>query len=349
MNSNHLPLNSSKSRFEGCTITGALAVTAFVSDGVTIVHGPAGCTHHNLSLLHSTILGIDARPLPKVQSTALSEQQIIFGGEDRLENVIASVAAGRPGAIFVIPTCVVETIGDDVQAVCSRDWGLPVLAIPSGGFLGGSFRDGFINALLGLEPLIGVSEDCCYGVNIIGEKNLEFEAGENYREVKRLLDTLGIPVNVRYIRDTSTEDLSRFGGAQLNILRDENLIAVGERFRERYGIPFITGFPAGLNATIRFIEDVAEAYEIDATSAVRDEQRRQAAIRNDFADLRGKSVTFEAFGFQCAEFSMLREVAEAVGLTVAPEGTELPVPIGAPVGTTGVRRMLHQWRRFLHA
>jgi nitrogenase molybdenum-iron protein alpha/beta subunit len=349
MNSNRSHSNSSKSRFEGCTITGALAVTAFVSDGITIIHGPAGCTNHNLSLLHSTILGIDHRPLPRVLSTALSEQQIIFGGEERLEKVIASAAAKRPGAIFVISTCVVETIGDDVTAVCARDWGVPVLAIPSGGFLGGSFQDGFMNALIALEPLVGVPEDRCNGVNIIGEKNLEYEATENYREVKRLLDILGIPVNVRYIRDTTTGDLSHFGSARLNILRDESLVPIGERFRERYGIPFIVGFPVGLEGSIRFIEDIAEACAIDAATAISEEQRLQAAIRTNFGDLRGRSITFEAFGFQCAEFSMLREVAEAVGLTISPEGTELPVPIGAPVGTTGVRRMLHQWRRFLHA
>ncbi|MDD4252108.1 MAG: oxidoreductase, partial [Methanoculleus horonobensis] len=48
MNSNPSPSNSS--RFEGCTLTGALSVLTEVRDAVSVIHGPAGCTHHNFSL-----------------------------------------------------------------------------------------------------------------------------------------------------------------------------------------------------------------------------------------------------------------------------------------------------------
>jgi len=67
MNSNPSPLNSS--RFEGCTLTGALSVLTEVRDAVCIIHGPAGCAHHNFSLLHATLFSNDRLEVPRLLST----------------------------------------------------------------------------------------------------------------------------------------------------------------------------------------------------------------------------------------------------------------------------------------
>ena len=105
------------SRTEGCTITGALSVTTQVRDTVTIVHGPKGCTHHNFSLLHATGLDNDRISLPDLISTGISETDIIFGGERALERTLEMVAERDVGGIFVLSTCIIDTIGDDVAAV----------------------------------------------------------------------------------------------------------------------------------------------------------------------------------------------------------------------------------------
>ena len=113
MSSNPSPLNSS--RFEGCTLTGALSVLTEVRDAVCIVHGPAGCTHHNFSLLHATLLSNDRLEAPRLLSTRLTENDIIFGGEDALEKTIARALSVSPAptSVFVLSTCIVETIGAD--------------------------------------------------------------------------------------------------------------------------------------------------------------------------------------------------------------------------------------------
>ncbi|MDD4567408.1 MAG: oxidoreductase, partial [Methanoculleus chikugoensis] len=38
------------------------------------------------------------------------------------------------------------------------------------------------------------------------------------------------------------------------------------------------------------------------------------------------------------------ECAEALNLIVDPDGAAVPLPYPAPVGTAGLRRMLHRWR-----
>ncbi len=131
MTSNPLPIHIS--RFGGCTLTGALSVTTHVRDTVTIVHGPKGCTHHNFSLLHATGFDNDRSSLPDLISTGLSESDIIFGGEGALERTLDAVAERNVGAIFVLSTCIVDTIGDDVAASAAGTMECRLLPVPSGG------------------------------------------------------------------------------------------------------------------------------------------------------------------------------------------------------------------------
>ncbi|MDD4138098.1 MAG: nitrogenase component 1, partial [Methanoregula sp.] len=138
------------SRLGGCTLTGAISVTSHIRDAVTIVHGPKGCSHHNVSLLHATWLDNDHAVLPELVSTGLSETEVIFGGEETLRRAIGHAAGRNIHAIFVLSTCIVQTIGDDVEAVCAEEYGIPVIPVPTAGFLGGSFQDGMNNALVTL-------------------------------------------------------------------------------------------------------------------------------------------------------------------------------------------------------
>jgi nitrogenase molybdenum-iron protein alpha/beta subunit len=121
-------------------------------------------------------------------------------------------------------------------------------------------------------------------VNVIGEKNLEYEVEENYAEVCRLLGALGIPVNVRFLRDSSTRDISRLGAARLNILRDSEVRAVGERLLYRFDTPFIPSFPVGFTGTIRFIQEVADSFGVKSRG-VCEEKTLQNEILAEFEEL----------------------------------------------------------------
>jgi nitrogenase molybdenum-iron protein alpha/beta subunit len=346
MSLNPLPIHTS--RFGGCTLTGALSVTTQVKDTVTIVHGPKGCTHHNFSLLHATGLDNDRISIPDLISTGLSESDIIFGGEGALERTLDAVAKRRIGGIFVLSTCIVDTIGDDVAAVCARHYNVPVIPVPTAGFLGGTFQNGVNNALNAIADTVKPCKKIpC--VNIIGEKNLEYEVDENYAEVTRLLTALGIPVNVRFLRDSSLADISRLGAARLNILRDDDLCSVGERLQQRFGTPFISSYPVGLAGTIGFLEAVAGSFGMNCTRAVREEKVLQEEILCEFRDISGTSITFDHQSSAPDAFRVAGEVADRIAVTVNGDGCVVSLPLSPPVGTTGLRRMLHRWRRAIHA
>jgi nitrogenase molybdenum-iron protein alpha/beta subunit len=344
---NPLPIHTS--RFGGCTLTGALSVTTHIRNTVSIVHGPKGCTHHNFSLLHATGLDNETVTLPALVSTALCESDIVFGGEGALLRTLDAVAENDVEAIFVLSSCIVDTIGDDVAAICNREYGVPVVIVPTAGFLGGTFQNGVANALCAIA---GTAEPCPVNdcVNIIGEKNLEYEVEENYAEVIRLLDMLGVPVNIRYVHDIGFNEIGTLGAARLNILREPALIPVGNYLNERFGTPFIPSFPLGLSGTISFVGAVAGTFGIDSSRVVEKERLFQRDTLDGFSDLNGMSASFDPAMSDPEGVNSSSEVAEAVRMHMKKPGTSgVSLGPGTPVGTTGVRRMLHRWRRQLHA
>jgi len=346
MPSNPLPANLS--RLGGCTLTGALSVTSHIRDTVTIIHGPKGCTHHNASLLHAICLDDDRMVMPSLISTALGESEIIFGGEEALRTAIRHAAGQNIRALFVLSTCIVDTIGDDTSAVCAEEYGIPVIPIPTAGFLGGSFQDGMNNALIALA---GIAEPSPAngGINLIGEMNLEYEVRENSAEISRLLSLLGLRVNLHFVHDITFSQLSLLGAARLNILRSPALIPVGEYLRDRFGTPFIPSFPHGLSDTLAFLEQVAASCGIDGSTATSSEKSRQDEMLVMGFGLNRSSVVLDRAHTGDEDLRAAGELAARLGITVDSDGNGLCLPVGSAIGTAGTRRMLHRWRRMIHA
>lgn len=342
--------HSSTYRYEGCTLTGALSVTTAVTDGISIIHGPAGCAHHNLSLIFATLLDKESEPLPALCSDRIGEQEIIFGGEEKLTAAIRGAVRDGYASILVLGTCVTAAIGDDIASICGQDWPVPVIPVQTQGFLGGVFSTGFHNALsalAGLTPAIRErgeeqGEEPC--VNLIGEKNLEYEVDENATEVIRLLDQAGIGVNLRFVRSISTGEIATLGRADLNILREPSLATFGEELQQRFCTPYLDGFPVGLGGTLRFIREAAALCAVDGIIAIEEEEAFQAQMLDRFERIRGARVRFS----QPSDL-FTTELADQLGLIVSSDGAPVPVPVPLPVGTTGIRRMLHQWRRAIDA
>jgi len=341
------PLPWSSSRLEGCTLTGGLSVTTEVTDGVTIIHGPRGCSQHNASLIHATLLDHDTPHLLRIRSSDLDEVGVIFGGEGALASSIREAAAGDPSAVFVLSTCVVQTIGDDVGAVCRRDWGVPVIPIPGSGFLGGGFQDGMRNALVALGDLAGETGDRDGGITLVGEKNLEDDVEENFREVSRLLALLGEEVSLRFVRGIRGADIPGISRGRLNILREPELRPVGDVFATRFGTPCIDSFPVGIEGSLRFIEDTAGFLGLDPGKALEEEKAYQEEALAGFEDLRGERVRIPpSMGADADRFAT--SLSGSLGLLPRKDGVPLPLPSPLPIGTGGLVRLLHRWRRVLH-
>jgi nitrogenase molybdenum-iron protein alpha/beta subunit len=335
----------SSSRSEGCTLTGALSITTAVRDSVSIIHGPRGCAHHNFSLFHTVAMD-RGRPPPRILSSMISEKDVVFGGEEALEKALLKAVCMKPGQIFVLTSCVADAIGDDAAMVCSEDWPVPVMHIPTSGFLGGGFHDGERNALISLASIGDPREktrEGYGGITLVGEKNLEYEVDQNYTEMVRLLSLLGEEVRLRFVRDIDSREIGHVGRGSLNIIRETGLSPVGDALEARYGTPYISSFPLGLESTLAFLEHVAELSGKKAEIAVQQEKSRQQALVDEFRDIRGRSVRLEGI-WDPGEEDAVRELANRFDLAFDERGVPLPLPSPFPAGTSGIRRVLRRWR-----
>jgi len=330
-------------RTEGCTLTGALSVTMAVTDGITVIHGPDGCVHHTTSLIHALQIDHDLSFFPIILSSSLTESEVIFGGEEALEGIIKSAAARNPGIICVLSSCVSAAIGDDVRAVCASSAVPDIIVVPTGGFLGGGFTDGVEQALLALSTLSSDDRAPDGTVTLIGENNLEYEADAHHREISRLLALLGARVRLRFVRDVSSEDLRSLGSGSLNILRDTSLESIGERFRHRFGTPCIHSFPVGFDGTLRFLEQVGKELGIDPRPALKEEKKNQDRLIDSFRILKGASVSFQPLPPSAQPLA--EEVVDRLDLRTGSHGFPVVIPDPLPVGTAGLARLLHRWRR----
>jgi len=338
----------STSRSEGCTLTGALSVTTGVKDAVTVIHGPSGCAHHNVSLFFALLHEQDVSAMPNIRCTDLRESEVIFGGEEVLEKLLRKTAREDWESIFVLSTCVVDTIGDDLAAVCSRGYDVPVCYIPTSGFLGGVFQTGYENALLALSSFSDNARPDG-SITLIGEKNLEYEVEENFYEISRLMARLGARIDLRYVRNIRTNRLADLGRSSLNILRDRSIETVGKRFQETFETPYIEAFPEGFHETLSFLEKAGELLGIDSEGALESETCLQDRIIAEFGDLAGQRVCFSGMPRISENTLVVEEIIQTFDLSYDENGICLEVPDPFPVGTAGMSRLLHRWRRACHA
>ncbi len=332
----------------GCTLTGALSVACFIPGAVTVVHAPIGCAHQTFSMLHALMNEAETKIVPEILVSGLSDKDVIFGGEACLRRALDRAAEKHPELIIVVTSCVPETIGDDCQAVCrEHPYAERTLYIPTSGFLGGSAKDGENAALIGLSALAAPVDPVPGTVGIIGEKNLESEVEENFAEVTRLLDLLGLDVTIRFCRNAGVSDLRKLGTVSCFILRDGRSADAGRELGKRFGRPVIGEFPRGLSGSIAFLQDVGKASGLSAEKieeAISKETGHQKKMLEKIANLSGSEVCLGVEPFE-GTLAVAREALTRLGMTESPRGIKVRLPFYLPVGVSGTMKMLYLWRR----
>ena len=170
-----------------CAMTGAAACLAGFEGMSVVIHGSSGCYYYPTTLLHAPLHG-----------TFILENEVIFGSEDRLREVIGGLS-GTGNRIAVITTCVPAILGEDIQSMLAEH---DVLLVDSPGF-SGDVETGYKKALSLLAPQTDLATE---GVNIDGICLLDpFHKG-NLQEIQRLLGMASVPVATVFCRDCPGED-----------------------------------------------------------------------------------------------------------------------------------------------
>jgi nitrogenase molybdenum-iron protein beta chain len=255
-----------------CALGGAIGTLHALPRTITIIHGSAGCGGNiNMALnagagyLGGGYCGGSAMP-----SSNVVEQDVVFGGEARLREQIESTLEIVDGDLYVVVTgCMVDMIGDDTVSVANEfaRAGKPVIGIPTPSFKGNAFT-GYELILKGLisRYIARQEKKDPRTVNLFGIVPAQdvFWKG-NLRELKGLLERLGLRVNTFFGEGESLENIRNAGAAALNIVASNNAgIESARFFEEIHGIPsLITPFPIGALAGEEFLRNVGKALSLD--------------------------------------------------------------------------------------
>jgi len=254
-----------------CALGGAIAALRAIPRAIPVIHASAGCGQ-NLYIANNSgggYLGGGYCGGNSLPSSNVIERDIVFGGEERLREQIKTTLEIMDGDIYVVLTgCMVEMIGDDIDAVVSEfiEEDKPVIAVHTPSFKGNSYT-GYDLVLSGLAKkfITKQKEKITNKVNVFGVVPvLDVFWEGNLREIKRLLARLGLEVNTFFGEGETLEDIKNAGNASLNIVLSEVYGEAAARvFEETHGIPFITTeLPIGAHATEDFLRKVSEKLNI---------------------------------------------------------------------------------------
>lgn len=269
-----------------CALGGALATLRAIPRVVPIIHASAGCGGNLATALNggSGLGGNGYCGGQSLPSSNVTEKEVVFGGVDRLKEQIESTLEVMDGDLFVVVTgCVVEVIGDDVHSAVSQfnkrreklGDKLPslqsldkvVIDISTPSFHGNSYTGyDMIMAALAERYIPKIANKKKNKVNILGiAPMLDPAWSGNLRELKYILQRIGIEVNTFFGEGETLEDIKNSGNAALNVIvSDLYGIDTAKAFEEYHGIPYITTpFPIGSLATEKFVWTVGEKLGVD--------------------------------------------------------------------------------------
>lgn len=242
-----------------CVYCGARVVLNPITDAFHIVHGPIGCASYTWDIRGSLSSGDDI--YRNSFSTDLKEQDVIFGGEKKLEAAIEeTVQRHHPRLIFVYATCIVGVIGDDVDAICKKmsdKYNMHVIPVKSPGFSGNK-STGYRMACNAIMEVLNhyKEQPKQQGINILGDYNL---AGEMWI-IKNYMKKIGIPVVSTFTGDCSYESMKRAPRAALNVVQCAGSSTyLANRMEEEMGIPYIKVSFFGIEDTTSSLIRIAEA------------------------------------------------------------------------------------------
>ena len=320
-----------------CVFCGSRVVLYPIADALHLIHGPIGCAAYTWDIRGALSSGLELHRLSF--STDLSEMDIIYGGEKKLETALNElIDRYKPRAAFVYSTCIVGIIGDDVESVCKRvahNKGIPVLPVHSEGFKG-TKKDGYKAAchalfkLTNRESAEGISK---YSINILGEFNIGGEAWI----IKDYYKRMGVDVVSVMTGDGRIDEIGRSHGASLNVVQcSGSMTHLAKMMEEEYGIPYIRVSYFGIEDMSSALYDVASFFNSKPEIMTKTRELVRDEIKNIYPeltrmrrDLEGKKAAlyvggaFKAFSLIKALRHLGMNVVLAGSQTGGPEDYEL--------------------------
>ncbi len=311
--------------YEGPPHVGAMRVATAMKGVHYVLHAPQGDTYADL--LFTMIERRGQRP--PVSYTTFQARDL--GGDTATlfrDTLSDAFERFQPQAMLVGASCTAELIQDDPGGL-ARALALPVpvvaLELPSyqrkeNWGAGETFYQ-LVRAFCG-EENPPRAENAAPSCNILGPTALGFRHRDDLREIRTLLDEMGIRVNVAAPLDATPADLSRLSQADFNVVLYPEIAGPAAALLERrFKQKQTRTVPIGVGATRDFIREVAVLAGIDAEPILSRAQSNLPWYSRsvDSTYLTGKRVF--VFGDATHAIAAARVATEELGFTLVGLGT----------------------------
>lgn len=251
-----------------CALGGQQTVVA-IERAIPILHAGPGCgskLHRGLAISGgyqgAGYAGADAMPC-----TNMIEKDVVFGGVDKLRDVIEGTLEVMDGDFYVVLTgCTAGIVGDDVGSVVGefQQRGVPIVYVETAGFRGDAYEghEMVLEAIIEqyLKPAGRVRKGL---INVFASvpRHDPFWEGD-LNELKRLLAGIGLEANILFGYSAGgVKALDQIPEAEFNLVVSPYIgLKTVELLKKRFGTPFlhIPVPPVGGNETSLFLRTVAE-------------------------------------------------------------------------------------------
>ena len=254
----------------GCTYAGCKGVILGPTrDIVNITHRPIGCGFYSwLTRRNQTDASAEGAEnfMPYCFSTDMQDQDIIFGGEKKLEAAIQEAYdIFHPKAIAIFATCPVGLIGDDIHAVArkmkNKFGDCNVFAFSCEGYKGVSQSAGHHIANNQIfTHVVGEKDKPLEGkfkINLLGEYNI---GGDGF-EIDRILTKCGITNIATFSGNSTYDQFATAHQADLSaVMCHRSINYVADMLETKYGIPWIKVNFIGAKSTAKSLRKIAEYF-----------------------------------------------------------------------------------------
>jgi light-independent protochlorophyllide reductase subunit B len=334
--------------YEGPPHVGAMRIATAMRGVHYVLHAPQGDTYADL--LFTMIERRGARP-PVTYTTFQARDLGTDTAELFKDAVSAAYERFAPQAMIVGASCTAELIQDD-PAGLAKAINLPIPVIPldlpsyqKKESWGAS--ETFFQLVRNLAPK-GEARAPGQGrrplCNILGPTALGFHHRDDLIEIRRLLETLGVDINVVAPLGATPDDLRRLPDADFNVVLYPEIADTAARWLERtHGQPAVRTVPLGVGGTRDFIAEVVRVSGVDPQPALADIASRlpwwSRSVDSNY--LTGKRVF--VFGEANRAIAAARVASEELGFEVVGLGAynrEFAREVRAAAETYGVTPLI---------
>ncbi len=329
--------------YEGPPHVGAMRVATGMRDLHYVLHAPQGDTYADL--LFTMIERRNHRP--PVTYTTFQARDLGSDTADLFrETCQAAAARFKPQAMIVGASCTAELIQDDPGGLAaSMGLDMPVIPLELPSYQrkeSWGASETFFQIVRNLaKPADKPEVPTC---NILGGTALGFRHRDDVAEVRKLLEGLGIRVNVCAPLSASPADIARLGAAHFNVMLYPETAEGACRWLEReMGQPYTRTIPIGVGATREFVAEVAKLAGLPADTVADESALRlpwwSASVDSTY--LTGKRVF--VFGDATHALAAARVAREEMGFEVVGLGAynrEFARPVRAAAKEMGLTPLI---------